>query len=77
MATHRGLTWVTADGLRIDAGAYLPGLEAAGNARIEVVGKPPAPCFRTWAEQMRLDPSEVSMIGDDLIRMCLWHRRSG
>ncbi|MGO4613689.1 HAD-IIA family hydrolase [Nocardia sp. 2YAB30] len=66
VAMHSGLTWATADGLRIDAGAYLPGLEAAGNARIEVVGKPAAPGFRTCAELMRLDSSEVLMIGDDL-----------
>ncbi|MEU7630473.1 HAD-IIA family hydrolase [Nocardia sp. NPDC049220] len=66
VAMHSGLTWATAEGLRIDAGVYLPGLEAAGNARIEVVGKPAAAGFRTCAELMRLDPSEVLMVGDDL-----------
>ncbi|MEV0295604.1 HAD-IIA family hydrolase [Nocardia sp. NPDC050710] len=66
VAMHSGLTWATDDGLRIDAGAYLPGLETAGNARIEVVGKPAAAGFRTCAQLMRLDPSEVLMIGDDL-----------
>ncbi|MET9287304.1 HAD-IIA family hydrolase [Nocardia beijingensis] len=66
VAMHSGLTWATADGLRIDAGAYLPGLEAAGNARVEVVGKPAAPGFRTAAALMRLDPAQVVMIGDDL-----------
>ncbi|MGW4088415.1 HAD-IIA family hydrolase [Nocardia sp. NPDC004750] len=66
VAMHSGLTWATADGLRIDAGAYLPGLEAAGNARIQVVGKPAAPGFRTAAGLMRLEPAEVVMIGDDL-----------
>ncbi|MBF6297872.1 HAD-IIA family hydrolase [Nocardia amamiensis] len=66
VAMHSGLTWATADGLRIDAGAYIPGLEAAGNARIEVLGKPAAPGFRTCAELMGLDPAQVLMIGDDL-----------
>ncbi len=66
VAMHSGLTWATSDGLRIDAGAYLPGLEAAGNARVEVVGKPAAPGFRTAAALMRLDPAQVVMIGDDL-----------
>ncbi|MBF6077895.1 HAD-IIA family hydrolase [Nocardia beijingensis] len=66
VAMHSGVTWATADGLRIDAGAYLPGLEAAGNARVEVVGKPAAPGFRTAAALMRLDPAQVVMIGDDL-----------
>ncbi|WP_280247018.1 HAD-IIA family hydrolase [Nocardia abscessus] len=66
VAMHSGLTWATAEGLLVDAGVYLPGLEAAGNARIEVVGKPAAPGFRTAAALMRLDPAEVLMIGDDL-----------
>ncbi|MFX0579862.1 HAD-IIA family hydrolase [Nocardia nepalensis] len=66
VAMHSGLTWATDDGLRIDAGAYLPGLEAAGNAEITVVGKPAAAGFRTCADLMGLDPSEVLMIGDDL-----------
>ncbi|WP_280260989.1 HAD-IIA family hydrolase [Nocardia abscessus] len=66
VAMHSGLTWATAEGLLVDAGVYLPGLEAAGNARIEVVGKPAAPGFRTAVALMRLDPAEVLMIGDDL-----------
>ncbi|WP_433758553.1 HAD-IIA family hydrolase [Nocardia sp. CA-135398] len=66
VAMHSGLTWATDTGLRIDAGAYLPGLEAAGNAEIAVVGKPAAAGFHTCADLMGLDPAEVLMIGDDL-----------
>lgn len=66
VAMHSGLSWATDTGLRIDAGAYLPGLEAAGNAEIAVVGKPAAAGFRTCADLMDLDPAEVLMIGDDL-----------
>ena len=66
VAMHSGLTWATADGLRIDTGVYLPGLAAAGNERIEVVGKPAPTGFRTCAELMRLEPAEVLMVGDDL-----------
>ncbi|WP_431956998.1 HAD-IIA family hydrolase [Nocardia lijiangensis] len=66
VAMQGGLTWATADGLRIDAGAYLPGLSAAGNAEIEVIGKPAPTGFRTCAQLMGLEPAEIVMVGDDL-----------
>ncbi|MBF6315991.1 HAD-IIA family hydrolase [Nocardia cyriacigeorgica] len=66
VAMQGGMTWATDDGLRIDTGTYLPGLEAAGNATITVVGKPSATGFRTCAATMDLPPEQVLMIGDDL-----------
>ncbi|WP_040792845.1 HAD-IIA family hydrolase [Nocardia paucivorans] len=66
VAMQGGLTWATADGLRIDTGAYLPGLRAAGHAEITVVGKPSETGFRTCAAMMDLAPENVVMIGDDL-----------
>ncbi|MBF6159649.1 HAD-IIA family hydrolase [Nocardia cyriacigeorgica] len=66
VAMQGGMTWATDDGLRIDTGTYLPGLEAAGKATITVVGKPSATGFRTCAAAMDLPPEQVLMIGDDL-----------
>ncbi|MFE3446791.1 HAD-IIA family hydrolase [Nocardia sp. NPDC059180] len=66
VAMQGGMSWATDDGLRIDTGAYLPGLEAAGNAPITVVGKPSATGFRTCAATMDLTPEQVVMVGDDL-----------
>ncbi|NEW39601.1 HAD-IIA family hydrolase [Nocardia cyriacigeorgica] len=66
VAMQGGMTWATEDGLRIDTGAYLPGLEAAGNASITVVGKPSATGFQTCAATMDLAPEKVLMAGDDL-----------
>ncbi|TLG13872.1 HAD-IIA family hydrolase [Nocardia cyriacigeorgica] len=66
VAMQGGMTWATDDGLRIDTGTYLPGLEAAGNATITVVGKPSPTGFRTCAATMDLTPEQVLMIGDDL-----------
>ncbi|SNY81418.1 HAD-superfamily subfamily IIA hydrolase, TIGR01458 [Nocardia amikacinitolerans] len=66
VAMQGGLTWATDEGLRIDAGAYLPGLSAAGNAEIEVIGKPAPTGFRTCAQLMELEPAEIVMVGDDL-----------
>ncbi len=44
VAMHRGLYWRTADGLQLDSGAFVAGLEQAAGTDAEVVGKP-APAF--------------------------------
>ncbi|RDI52145.1 HAD-IIA family hydrolase [Nocardia mexicana] len=66
IAMQGGMTWATDDGLRIDTGAYLPGLEAAGRSRITVIGKPSATGFHACAELLGLRPEQLLMIGDDL-----------
>ncbi|QBJ95809.1 HAD-IIA family hydrolase [Rhodococcus sp. ABRD24] len=65
VAMHRGLMWSTADGLRLDTGAYLPGLEEASGARIIAVGKPSLAGFLTAAELVGADPAAMVMVGDD------------
>ncbi|MGW0045011.1 HAD-IIA family hydrolase [Rhodococcus sp. NPDC003348] len=67
VAMQSGLTWATADGLRIDTGAYLPGLEAAGGGRVTVIGKPAPTGFTTAAAVMGTDPEHAVMVGDDLV----------
>ncbi|MFF0817327.1 HAD-IIA family hydrolase [Rhodococcus sp. NPDC003318] len=67
VAMQGGLTWATEDGLRIDTGAYLCGLEAAGDARATVIGKPAPTGFTTAAALMGSDPERTVMIGDDLV----------
>lgn len=66
VAMQGGLTWATDDGLRIDTGAYLPGLEAAGGAAVTVVGKPAAAGFVAAAELTGSAVGRTVMIGDDL-----------
>lgn len=66
VAMHSGMMWATDDGLRIDTGTYLPGLEQAGNAQITVLGKPAEPGFTTSADLMGIPVGNVLMIGDDL-----------
>ncbi|MBF6333861.1 HAD-IIA family hydrolase [Nocardia transvalensis] len=77
VAMQGGLTWATADGLRIDTGVYLPGLEAAGQGRITVVGKPSPTGFRTCAALMGSEPEQILMIGDDLHSDVLAAQRVG
>jgi ribonucleotide monophosphatase NagD (HAD superfamily) len=46
VAMHRGLYWRTSEGLQLDSGAFVAGLEQAAGTAAEVVGKP-APAFFT------------------------------
>ncbi|NKS39933.1 HAD-IIA family hydrolase [Rhodococcus hoagii] len=65
VAMHRALMWSESDGLRLDSGAYLPGLEDASGSRIVSVGKPSLAGFLTAAELMGADPASTVMVGDD------------
>ena len=66
VAMHRNLSWMTAEGENLDAGAYVAGLErAAGRAAI-VTGKPAPECFVAGLEALGLPAERVAMVGDDL-----------
>ena len=45
VAMHRGRYWRTSDGLQLDSGAFVAGLEQAAGIEAEVVGKPAAAFF--------------------------------
>lgn len=66
VAMHRSTTWKTADGLRIDTGMYLLGMEATSGRTAVSVGKPAPTGFLTAAAGLGLDPDEIAMVGDDL-----------
>ncbi|MBN4927789.1 HAD-IIA family hydrolase [Hoyosella rhizosphaerae] len=77
VAMHRGLTWATNSGLKLDVGAYIPGLEAAGNSAITVVGKPSQHAFDTAAQALGIAPKNTMMVGDDLINDVLASQAAG
>lgn len=77
VAMHRALLWATGDGLRVDTGVYLPGLEAAGGAGITAVGKPSLTAFLAAAEVLGTDPARTMMVGDDLHNDVLAAQRAG
>ena len=54
------------DGLTLDMGAYVAGLEYSSGARAEVVGKPAAPFFLSTLEELGIAPGNAVLIGDDL-----------
>jgi HAD superfamily hydrolase (TIGR01450 family) len=66
VAMHRSTAWETADGLRIDTGMYLIGMEQASGRKVTAVGKPAPAGFLAAAERLGVNPDEMYMVGDDL-----------
>jgi HAD superfamily hydrolase (TIGR01458 family) len=66
VATHRNLFWMTRRGEKLDAGAYLLGLEAATGLEAVVLGKPAASAFRAGLDALGLPAERVAMVGDDV-----------
>lgn len=77
VAMHRALVWATADGLRVDTGVYLPGLQEAGGAGITVVGKPSITAFLAASDLVGVEPTRLMMVGDDLHSDVLAAQRAG
>ncbi|MBE7159926.1 MAG: HAD hydrolase-like protein, partial [Williamsia herbipolensis] len=66
VAMHRSMTWSTDDGIKIDTGVYLEGLEKAAGQSIRAIGKPSPIGFRSAVEVLGMEPTSVVMVGDDL-----------
>jgi HAD superfamily hydrolase (TIGR01458 family) len=66
VALHRGRYWQVADGLKLDIGAFVAGLEYATGRNATVIGKPSPEMFRAALDDIGLTASDVVMIGDDL-----------
>jgi HAD superfamily hydrolase (TIGR01458 family) len=66
VAMHRNVTWLTEQGLVLDAGAYVLGLERAAGVEAVVIGKPSPDFFRQGLDSLGLPPERVAMVGDDL-----------
>jgi HAD superfamily hydrolase (TIGR01458 family) len=77
VAMHRNMTWMTADGLKLDAGAFLLGLEQAAGVHATVVGKPNADFFGQALKMVQLGPQSVAMVGDDVENDVLASQRLG
>jgi HAD superfamily hydrolase (TIGR01458 family) len=63
---HRNRWWQTADGPRLDAGAFVAGLEYAAGIEATVLGKPSPRYFAAAIEALDADPELAWMVGDDL-----------
>ncbi|GAA2322590.1 HAD-IIA family hydrolase [Streptomyces caniferus] len=77
VAMHRNLYWRTADGLDLDTGAFLPGLERAAGVEATVTGKPAAAFFATALAHLGVPAAEALMVGDDIESDVLAAQRCG
>ncbi len=66
VAMHRSTAWTTTEGLRIDTGMYLIGMEETSGRKATAVGKPAPAGFLAAAGRLGVDPDEMYMVGDDL-----------
>jgi HAD superfamily hydrolase (TIGR01458 family) len=66
VALHRGRYWQVADGLKLDIGAFVAGLEYATGTVATVIGKPSPAMFKAAMADMHLGADDVVMIGDDV-----------
>src|ERR1700758_355844 len=66
VAMHRSTAWTTTDGVRIDTGMYLIGLEEGSGRKATAVGKPAPEGFLAAAARLGLDADQMHMVGDDL-----------
>ena len=59
--------WRAPAGLQLDAAPFVKALEYASDCHVQVLGKPSQDFFDAAVNQLRLPPSEILMIGDDLM----------
>ncbi len=77
VAMSRGMYWRTSDGLQLDSGAFVAGLEQAAGTTAEVVGKPAERFFSTALAHLRVTAGDALMIGDDIDNDVLAAQRCG
>lgn len=63
---HRNLYWRTTEGLQLDGGAYIAGLEEAAGVKATICGKPTREYFESALGMLGLPAGRVAMVGDDI-----------
>ena len=66
IALHKGKFWQTEDGLQMDIGAFVAGLEYVTGQTATIIGKPSRTFFETALIDMGVKPARAAMIGDDI-----------
>ena len=66
VALHKGRYWQVTDGLALDIGAFVAGLEYATGKTAAVVGKPSPAMFYAAMGELGMEGHDVVMIGDDI-----------
>ncbi len=63
---HKNKFFQTDDGLALDIGAFVAGLEYVTGQEARIVGKPSPDFFNLTRQSMELPPEKIAMIGDDI-----------
>lgn len=66
IAMARNRYFKEADGLSLDMGAFVTGLEFSSGVGAEIVGKPAAGFFQAALDALGVDAAQAVLIGDDL-----------
>jgi HAD superfamily hydrolase (TIGR01458 family) len=66
VAMNRNLYWATDEGLRLDTGTFLAGLELASGVTATMTGKPAPTFFTSALQHMGAETGDALMIGDDV-----------
>ena len=66
LAMHRNKFFQGADGLELDIGAFVAGLEFVTGHEARIIGKPSPDFFQLGVASLGLSPDEIAMIGDDI-----------
>lgn len=66
VAMHKGKYWQTSEGLRVDIGAFIAGLEYVTGTTATLVGKPSPAFFQAAAHELGCPTDDIVMIGDDI-----------
>jgi HAD superfamily hydrolase (TIGR01458 family) len=77
VAMHRNLYWRTDEGLQLDAGAFVVGLEAATGRPATICGKPSRDFFDHALAMLGTEASRTAMVGDDVVNDVLGAQAAG
>ena len=66
IAIHKNRFWQTEQGLQMDIGAFITGLEYASRKQALIIGKPSPDYFKTALMDMGLVAGQVAIVGDDI-----------
>jgi HAD superfamily hydrolase (TIGR01458 family) len=74
---HRNMYWRTSEGLDLDGGAYIAGLEEATGVSATICGKPADTFFRSAVDMLGSPVSRTAMVGDDIVNDVLGAQAAG
>ena len=66
VAMHKNRFWISADGCRLDVGAFVSALEYASGRPASIIGKPNSNLFVLASQEWNIPADEILMVGDDI-----------